>query len=201
MMSENFQIIMNLVEKWEAGGIKQLKNGTLLVCHVPDVGSEAWLHEIYKGLSNDEITELEKKLSINLPNQYKEFLVSFNGLNLFLDNLSIWGLRSSYSRHGEDIYQPYDLVALNDLDEKPFGCPDNCLFFGSYSWDGTKLMFDLSEGFESNKVYLYEERSQKTVYEWENIWSYLESEVNRLSKLFSIDGTEIDENMPKSPIA
>jgi len=71
---------------------------------------------------------------------------------------------------------------------------------GSYSWDGKMVMFDLSEGTEKNKVYLYDEDSNKILYEWNDFWSWLSDEANRLSNLFDSNGVELYENNPTSPI-
>jgi hypothetical protein len=177
--------------------MKELTNGTKLVCHVPHIAPQAWLHYIYKGLSIEQIEEFEKKFPVAFPSEYKEFLKESNGINVFSDSLSIWGLRNSYERTGDGAIQPYDILALNN--ERPKGCPNTWLFFGSYSWDGTRLLFDLANGDGSNKVYRCARRSTQILQEWPSFWVWFDSEVERIGKLFDSNGIKYDKKISTAP--
>lgn len=196
-MSNQIDEIIEILNRWKNGGKKKLSNGTELICHVPHVAPEAWLHEIYAPLSKENIESLENAVPLKLPQEYKEFLLRTNGINIFSDSLSIWGLRKSYSRSGDEAIQPYDVISMNK--ERPKNCPDTWLFFAGYSWDGTRLFFDLSSERDSGKVYRCERYNARIIQEWPSLGEFLTSEVERLSKLFDEKGVEYDENMPTCP--
>ncbi len=183
--------------KWKSGGIKELENGTEMICHVPHIGPEAWLHVLYVGLSEDEIIELQNKLAIQIPYVYKNYLKKFNGLNVFSDSISLWGFRRSFTRTGKNSIQPYDIVSLNS--ERPKGTPNTWLFFGGYSWDGTRLFFDLEQGEDTIKVYRCARRKCEILQEWESFEEWLLVEIKRLSQLYNENGIKIDKSLPTSP--
>jgi len=193
------QYLLDFLRKWESKGKRELLNGTKLICPVPHIAPQAWLHQIYAQLSELQIIELEKELPISLPKDFKDFLSHANGINIFSDSLSIWGLRNSYVRTGDEAIQPYSLSDLNA--ERPRGCPDSWLFFGSYSWDGSRVMFDLKEGIGSNnKVYLCLRNSTIIIKEWSSLWDWVIAEVERLGRMYDENGVVIDDNMPTSPV-
>jgi len=197
VMKEQILEVMRILNKWGNTSERVLANGTKQICHVPYVAPEAWLHEIYAGISEEDINGLEAKLQIQLPTEYREFLGNSNGINIFSDNLSICGVRKSYSRIGDEAVQPYSIVDLNT--ERPKGCPNTWLFFGSYSWDGSTMIFDLKDGKYSNKVYRCERWSTKIIQEWSNFDTWLLSETKRLSVFFNESGIEYDESVPTVP--
>lgn len=194
-MNKDFVFIMNQLKKWEKGGLKTLSNGTVLVCNVPHVASQAWLHEIYAPLKDEDIEELETEMGKKLPVDYIEFLRCANGINIFSDSLSLWGKRSSYSRKGDDAIQPYDIVALSEelVDE----IPEDWLTIGSYSWDGSVIIYDTNK--DKRRVCRCTSDDYEILQEWPNLWNWLKNEVVRLSKLFDENGVEYDENTPTTP--
>ena len=192
-MKDKFKNLIRTLNKYEGGGERKLENGTLLICHVPHLAPEAWLHEIYISLSEEQINELENTIPVPLPSDYREFLKISNGINIFSDSLSVFGVRDSDSST-----QPYDIIDENM--EAPEGAPESWLFFGGYSWDGTMVMFDLNEGTENNKVYLCARESAEILYEWNDFWSWLSEETDRLSKMFDLNGVKLDKNTPTCPI-
>ncbi len=196
-MNDFLEQTIAILKKWEYKSKKILSNETIQICHVPHVGSEAWLHELYAGLANNQINQLQDSIPVSLPESYKEFLKLYNGLNIFSNSLSIWGLRSLNYRTGEGSIQPYSLIDLNNGRPKKF--PDTWLYFGSYSWDGSRVIFDLEKGVENNKVYRCNRQDVKVLNEWPNIWIWLLSETQRLSKMFDENGVELDEDAPTTP--
>lgn len=197
-MNNKFENVLNTLNKYEGGGIRKLKNGTKMICHVPHVAPEAWLHTIYTSLSDEDINTLEDNIPVALPKDYKEFLKICNGINIFSGSLDVLGVRHSYSRIGDEAIQPYDIIDENL--GAPEGAPESWLFFGGYSWDGTMVMFDLSEGTENNKVYLCARESAEILYEWNDFWSWLSEETDRLSKMFDLNGVKFDKDAPTCPL-
>ncbi|MFZ5353644.1 MAG: SMI1/KNR4 family protein, partial [Bacillota bacterium] len=195
MLIREYESILKKLERWENGGIKILDNGAKLICHTPHIAPKAWLHEIYAKIENHEIDEIEKKLNVKLPEDLISFLKCSNGINIFSDSLSIWGFRSSYVRRGSEVSQPYDLIALNQ--ERKGEMPENWLIFGSYSWDGSLMLYDLGQG--NSKVYRCDNNAEEIIQEWDSIWSWLSIEVERLSQLFDSKGIKHDRRMPTIP--
>lgn len=191
-MYSDFEMIINQLKKWEGVSKKILSNGTILICKVPYLAPEAWLHKIYRALDDIEIKELELMIDKKLPSDYIEFLKQANGINIFSDCLSVWGMRNSYSRKGEDAIQPYNLISLNKelIDEIPV----DWLAFGSYSWDGSIMIFDLSK--VSNKVFRCSSDDYEILGEWSSIWHWIKSEVERLSCLFDKNGVKYEKSAP-----
>ena len=109
-MTINFKEIIKPLFQWKHGGERLLENGTKLICRVPHIAPEAWLHIIYPKIEITSLSEIEKELSIPLPDDFKEFLLTTNGINIFSDSLRIYGKRNSYVRKGDDAIQPYDLT-------------------------------------------------------------------------------------------
>ncbi len=194
-MNSNFESILNQLKKWEKVSTKTLNNGTVLICNVPHIAPQAWLHEIYAVLGDEDIEGLESALGRTLPADYVEFLKCANGINIFSDSLSIWGKRNLYTRKGEDAILPYDLISLNE--EKVRYIPRDWVVFGSYSWDGSIMVYDLKKDFK--KVARCSLDSNEVLHEWPSLWSWIKLEVERLSNLFDDNGVEFDENTPTVP--
>jgi hypothetical protein len=188
---------INILKKWENKSKKILSNGTIQICHVPHVGDEAWLHKLYVGLDENQIEQLQNSIPVSLPESYKELLKHYNGLNIFSNSLCIWGYRSLNYRTGEESIQPYCLFTENL--ERAKNCPETWLYFGSYSWDGSKVFINTKGGFEINKVYRTNMHDVEIQNEWPDIWTWLLSETQRLSKMFDENGVEFDEDNPTTP--
>ncbi|HEX2939356.1 MAG TPA: SMI1/KNR4 family protein [Ruminiclostridium sp.] len=196
-MNKKLEQTVLILKRWESKSKNLLPNGTLQVCHVPHIGCNAWLHELYVGLSDEQINELQDCIPVDLPVPYKEFLSSYNGLNIFSDSLSICGLRSLNIRTGDEAIQPYSLIDSNN--GRPKKAPDTWLYFGSYSWDGSMVIIDLENGSNHNKIYRCSREDTKILNEWPDFWSWLLSETQRLSMMFDQNGVELDENAPTIP--
>lgn len=191
----DFEKILEVLKYWEAFGKKQTSNGTILICHVPLVATDAWLHEIYSPLSEENISKLETQLQKFLPTELKQFYRVANGINIFSDSLSIWGQRYSYEREGEDVLQPYDIVSLNE--ENNWYSPKDWIYFGSYSWDGSQMVWDLSS--KKNTVFRIKNGSTEILNEWSNLFEWLSSETKRLAVHFDTKGKELNSETPTTP--
>ncbi|CRK83649.1 SMI1/KNR4 family protein [Neobacillus massiliamazoniensis] len=185
---------LNILEKWKEKGFRKLNNGTEIICHVPKIFPEAWLHEIYAPLTDEAINALERNVvSKKIPEVLKEFYRKMNGINLFSDVFCVNGLRTSYVRTGNESIQPYDLVTLDSGRHKE--CPNSWLIFGSYSWDGSHVVMDTSES-ENPKVFRIERWTTNILQEWNNFSNWLNSETSRVQTLFDENGYEIDSSIP-----
>ena len=194
-MNNKTNQVLEILKSYHHLGEKLLKNGTLLIGKSPHIAPEAYLHSIYKSLTENEIIETEKILKQTIPEDYKEFLCVSNGLNIFNTTLSLYGRRTNYSRAIEDI-QPFDLDISNNY-EKPLNADQNMFIIGSYDWDGSYLYIDKND----NTVHLCTGENAESLFQWKNFAEMLLSETNRLIKLFDKNGEEIDSSKSTLPVS
>jgi len=194
-MNNKTNQVLEILKSYHHLGEKLLKNGTLLIGKAPHIAPEAYLHSIYKSLTETEIIETEKILKQTIPEDYKEFLCVSNGLNIFNTTLSLYGRRTNYSRSIEDI-QPFDLDISNNY-EKPLNADQNMFIIGSYDWDGSYLYIDKND----NTVHLCTGENAESLFQWKNFAEMLLSETNRLIKLFDKNGEEIDSSKSTLPVS
>jgi len=191
-MKNNYEAL-DILMSYSNLGKQELENKTILIGRAPHIAPKAWLHSIHAPLSNQEINELEKDLG-TIPEDYKLFLKTANGLKVFNTTLCLDGLRKTYKRGVNDVWQPFDILTPNIL-ERPSNSTKNMFFIGGYDWDGSLLYFDL----ETNKIHLCDNDDATSIYEWDNFIIMLNTEVKRLSTLFDINGKEYDENKSTLP--
>ena len=126
--------IRQRLSKYEKLGTEKQSNGTELIGKAPHIAPLAWLHSIYKGLSNEEISKLEQELETDIPKDYKEFLKFSNGLHIFNTTFCLDGLRTSYNRIKEiENRLPFSILTTN-LYERPKNAKDEYFFIGGYDW-------------------------------------------------------------------
>ena len=158
------------------------------------IAPQAWLHALFKPLTEDEVKMIVNKLSV--PNFYKEFLMLSNGLSLFGTTLSLFGLRRNFKRDIDSVWQPFDLFDLNSSD-KPFDSNEDHFFFASYDWDGSYVYYDYSD----LKIKRCSCDSIKPLNIWNSFEDYIDNEIIRLRELFDNKGLHIDENFETPPPA
>jgi len=191
------KIIEFKLEQFKELGIEEQSNGTILIGKALHVAPLAWLHTIFKGLNNAELSKLESKLDTDIPIEYKAFLKQTNGLHLFNTSFNLFGLRETYNRNSElENRLPFSLSTKNTI-EKPLNVPEEYFIIGSYDWDGSNLYIDKS----TNKVYRSEKGSVKALNEWANLHEMISFELDRLISQHNKDGTEINTTEPKTPRA
>jgi hypothetical protein len=175
----------------DSGSIVQ-SNGTRLISKFPPrkdgLFSDAYLHEIYVGLKESEIDDLEALVCQKLPEQLREFYGYANGLSIFADSLSIRGLRRNYTRDiGSRL--PVSLEYGNTV-EKPKGDSRSQLRFGWYSEQGAELVINLDNPEEVCAVPRYE--SSPVLYRWSSIEELLATEVERMGKIYLMQPDKVD---------
>lgn len=195
-MNENFNKLLDILHKADNLGQKTIdKTGAQLIGHVPHVAPEAWYHNIFKPLTEEEIKFLEDKIKINFPDTFKDFLKFSNGIKIFSNEISIHGKRDNYNREGDDVWQPFDILTIN-IDERPKDANSSYLFIGSYYDDGSQLYIDC----DTEKVYRCEPGlSQKKLNMWGDIGTMIISEAQRIEKLYDEKGQLIDQSKPTTP--
>ncbi|MCD4795457.1 MAG: SMI1/KNR4 family protein [Bacteroidales bacterium] len=181
--------------KFEKLGVELQSSGTKLIGKAPHIAPLAWMHTIFKGLTEKEILELEKELNTDIPKDYQEFLKISNGLHIFNTTFCLNGLRKSYDRTDEiENRKPFCLKTAN-INERPLNSKMEYFFIGSYDWDGSYLYINK----KNNKIYRCDRENAEPLNEWDNLTELIISEIDRLSELHNENGTEKNEDEPKIP--
>ncbi|QUP53639.1 SMI1/KNR4 family protein [Ralstonia syzygii] len=172
-------------------------NGARLIGLVKDeqLGIRRWWHFIFPGLTEDQVSDLEKAVGIPFPAVFSEYLKDMNGLTAFSGALCIYGARLSLDRRSKDAF-PYALQTPNSV-ERPKDASPDMFFIGGYNWDGSKIYMDLQTG----RVFRCSRESAKPLNEWPDFWSMLISEISRISALYESDGRKKNLSEPTAPIS
>jgi SMI1/KNR4 family protein SUKH-1 len=181
-----FNEVVRTMSKWLTKGEKLLSNGVRLICPTPHVAPEAWLHVLYPPLAPEKIEEMEKKLGVSLPDNFKVFLRRTNGLQMFTYRISIWGVRKNMARTGDEAWQPYDLVDHNFDLERPDNSPQDVVYFASADGGRSWCFFEFNG--ESYRVGKTDRRNFHPDSYWSDFGSWLLDEIRSLEILFNSDG-------------
>lgn len=143
---------------------------------------------LFAPVSRDDLARLEQNLNRQIPGAYREFLLGIgNGLNLFSGTLSLDGLRASYARSGDAVWQPFDLETVNSL-ERPRNALADYFYIGGYFEDGSHLYLD------GERVYRCSRDSAKQLNHWNSLSEMMIQEVTRISRLFDEKGRRKELN-------
>lgn len=135
-------ILLRKVEPYAALGYTKLESGSELFGLDKSIATEAWLHALYFPLSETEIKQIENILGKKLPHDLYEFYKELNGFDVFLSELTIYGFRKDFIRNVESAWQPFSIETINNK-ERPLNAPEDIIFIGSYSDDGTLVYINL----------------------------------------------------------
>ena len=193
-MNQYYDQIMGVILDAERLGSRKLSNGVRLIGHVPHIAPEAYFHVIYPPLDDSQIAILEEQIHRPLPSELKEFYKWSNGIKLFAYALTIDGLRHSYVRSGEEVWQPFGMDVPN-VRERPADAGDSFVFFGGYEWDGSTLGMSP----DSPVVHRCTSQSAKSINSWPSFGDMLIAEVRRLSSMFDESGRKLNEDIPTVP--
>lgn len=185
-MDARLNKIIYQLRKWDCNDNAILQNGTLLICEVPHVAPLEYLHKIYSPLNTLDIEKIETALKFTLPDNFIDFLLSCNGMDIFSLNISIFGLRKKIDyKHFDRFFQPLDII-IENLGQYSL---DGFLKFASY-----KKEFDLyfKDG-EKDKVFIMKKQSDEIVKEYSSFYNWLTHAIEILSKYFNESGKLITE--------
>ena len=189
------ELLREKIESWKRLGVKESTNGSCLFAHIPRDFPEAYLHTFFAPRLATDWGKYEINLTVPLRELYSEC----NGLSIF-HALSIYGIRSHFRRDQSARFEPFDLMA-HDKEHRtvwhplPKGIADTRIFFGSYGWDGSGVCVMA----ESPKVYRILRKTSVPSNEWRDIKTFLDSEYERINKLFSSEGYLLIEGTPTVP--
>jgi len=164
-------------------GFQKLDNGTELIGRAPHIAPQAWLHKIFHPLNMHQIQILETEMDFTIPLVLKEFFLSNNGLSIFSSSISFYGLRTSYERNGDAVWQPFDIILPNTYGRSDDSNMDE-LCFGGYGFDGSRLYINTI----TLKVYRRMPESSVILNTWNSFEEMVLTETERLYKLFDKEG-------------
>ena len=186
--------VFKVVQQAAAFGTAISENGAFLYGHVPHVAPEAWFHVVFPPLHDDDLASLEQRLRRSIPPEYGQLLKVTNGLQLFSHNLSLYDLRTDYSRK-PGIWQPFDLGDPN-LHERPKAAEASWFVFGFYYEDGSNAYVDPIDG----RVYRgSRDMRQPRLNRWASLDAFLIAEVRRLQTHFDDRGHQLNPSRPTTP--
>jgi hypothetical protein len=117
---------------------REIKGQGLILGENRPVPWRRYRHIIYSPLTSPDVTAVEAALGRPLPVSMKDTLQECNGLSLFGDSLSLFGLRRSFVRMLPESIQPFSITTPNLL-EQPARTPSGVLYVGAYRDDGSLL--------------------------------------------------------------
>jgi hypothetical protein len=188
---ELFHRVVQILSRWSVKGEKILSNRTRLICPTPHVAPEAWLHALFAPLSGLQVDRMQKSLGTLLPDDFRQFLLRANGLQAFSYRVSVWGLRKTWQRHGDEVWQPFDLVSHNEEVDRPSGSPSELVYFGASDVGNTWCFFEFDGS--SYRVGKTERHDFKPIAYWPEFGVWLLQEIESLEDLFDSDGRLISE--------
>ena len=85
----------DLIYRFQNLGIEESQStSAILIGKAPHIAPEAWLNTLYPPLSKNDVQALEKELGMEIPIDYKKFLLDVsNGLDILVGTFCLDGLR------------------------------------------------------------------------------------------------------------
>lgn len=164
-----------------------------LIHPIPEINI-GYLHELFPGLSEEEIALIKQSYNGELPEEFLDFLRLTNGANLFGRSLRICGM-------------PYDPIKFQDCklptpiyfatSHRTCIAPKEYLFFGSYKKFGEEecpcICFDLSDPKEGRPIYCIPRHSNTILKSWDSFEEWFCEEYFRFLNLYVSGRFEIKE--------
>jgi hypothetical protein len=185
-----YRELQALIDKWRSLGQKPYPDGTEWIGHTPHRAPEAYLHQLYAPLGAIGIGQMESEISYRLPDNFRCFLMLHNGIGLFANYISIYGLRTSWSRTNlvEAGQQPFSILVSN-IKRRPINAPDDVLFIGSLG-DNNDLIGMNPDG----RVFRWESDDpfSGSAKSYSSVFTFLLEEANEVAVLFDRYGRRHD---------
>ena len=99
-MSDKSELAKNLLKllgPWSDGEPLNDDARLRLLCHQPHNGTHAYLHQLYPGLSSNDIADIEAIVGQTVPPRLREFYQLANGARIF-EQVSVSGIVRNFNR-------------------------------------------------------------------------------------------------------
>jgi hypothetical protein len=151
--------------------------------HVPSVAPLAYLNIIFKTAPHDVLADVGARLKIPVP--ILGFLERYNGIILFCNSLCVFGVH----RKGQLLNRTDRFAALPyniENESLHFAPSDRRRFFkfGAYGYDGSGVCMNRDD----HSISVFRRREEAPYRVWPSLEDWLESEIQRLSKMFDETG-------------
>ncbi|MGB5690398.1 MAG: hypothetical protein WBM45_14100 [Woeseiaceae bacterium] len=169
-----------ILDSWSDSADQVNEYGTKLIGHEPTIAPKAYRHVIYSGLSPEHMAEFQSRSGQPVPEQYLDFLVVANGMLLFNGSIRVLGY-VPLERSGENRIHNYppSVTASNTYGPLTKAAESNFIV-GFYKEDGSYVYAD-----SSGRVARFDyEGDGRVIARWESVFSWLVSEIERLSRNF-----------------
>lgn len=178
-----------LTEAYSNDRDRVLADGTRCIGHLK---LHRFTHIIHPPLSVVEITHLQERLGHSIPAELIDFYAHHNGMTLFQDELSIYGLRRSYSRQiGNALAEPLDLAHANQLDRAKYLDPQLVEFAFCSAGDGS--IFAMTHG--RPEVTKLTREGEKVLATWPSLGDCILDEFDRLKAWWDNGGREESQRL------
>lgn len=166
--------------------------GTRLIGHVPHVAPKAYINIVYAPLSNSHLLEFEGRFERPIPNQYKEFLVHANGLNVFSDALRVMGYVPVERKSGSGVYDYPSNIIVPNVSGRIKGLREEEIVVAWYKVDGSYVLLN-----EAGKAIRFNAKGDGTrIQEWQDFDAWLCAEIATLNEKYKAG--EISVFIPSS---
>ena len=139
------------------------------------MGTEAYTIRLYPPVDAHDFDRLMRDTNEVFHPALRSFYRTYNGLHLF-NSLGFVGIDTYMNDPGE---QPWSIYRAN-THERPKDAPDDAVFFGFYTADGS-VLFMVSN---SDQVFRCKRRKAKVLTTWETFDEMVETETDRLDQEF-----------------
>jgi len=169
--------LVAILDSWSDSADQVNEYGTKLIGHEPTIAPKAYRHIIYSGLSAEYVAEFQSRSEKLIPEQYLEILAVANGMLLFNGSIRVLGY-VPLERSGENRIHNYppSVTSSNTYGPLVKAARDNFVV-GFYKEDGSYVYVG-----SSGQVVRFDYEGDRGVIEqWESLYSWLVSEIERRS--------------------
>jgi hypothetical protein len=161
----------------------------------PWVAPKAYLHTVFREADAPVLQEIGDEL--RLPQSWSDTLSQQNGAILFSGAMSVFGVYAPGTLlNRTDVFEQLPFSILSENRSWPPKDRERYVVIGGYGYDGTRAVMDRQDG----SVSAIPRKSETAINRWNNIESWLNEELDRLSKLFEESGkirTEAGDTLPR----
>ena len=185
-------MLIDFADRYSANGNITYNNGALGFGHAVFIAPLAYLHKIFPPLEGDVEQKVYDQVGVSPPTAYAEFLSQCNGANFFIATLGLNGVVGMVSR---DPYAPTAFrLETDNRYEAPKNLPSDAIIIGGYSKDGSYVYIQ-----PDGTVSYCKPRDATPLLQWDNLKTFLESELERLASIHDAEGRLLYDKSMKLP--
>lgn len=188
MQRKNRNDVESLLKKFCSGEVLKTAAATYSM-RVPSVGPEAFLNIIFNPLPEATVARLGREL--RCPDALMQFFRRYNGLRLFFDELSVFGMRERGALLDRSSPVEVPTLSLRDTLNELRHYPtwnDDIYPVGWYAYDGSYALMRRPD----DSVYCSVGSDLSAVrVEWTDFDSWLTSEISRIADLYDEKGIRL----------